>query len=468
MNFSRMYKTISIALFLSIIFRATDVIAQFPLFIDGDRVCFIGNSITMNGRFHNYIELYYVTRFPDKKIKFYNCGISGDVTSGILRRLDTDILGNKPTWSVLMIGMNDVNRGLYAKEREAEEGIKQKQQDALSRYFANVDSIVRILLKAESKVILQTPSIYDQTADLTTPNLYGVNDALKQCAEYLKRLASKYDLPVVDYWTMMNNINKKIQKSDPHATIVGTDRVHPDMTGHFLMTYEFLKTQQAPEYVSIISIDGKKHKVMKAWQCDISEIRYNGFDITFASKEASLPYPRLSKTSNPDSLVSFTNDLNKQIIRIKSLKKGNYLLTIDSVVIGKYSEKDLKAGVNLANNSLTPQYQQSEKVLKLLSQYWEVKTLLRQIKYVEHGLMGGVMKDTQGSNDELSDLFEKRLETFKGQSQGNIDFYKRHFNEYLVNKPMETELLIKFEQTFKEIQLNNKPVKHNYQISKAD
>ncbi len=93
------------------------------LFKGNERVCFIGNSITMNGKFHNYIELYYATRFPDRKIEFYNCGISGDVSGGMLERMDSDILIHKPTWSVLMVGMNDINSGLYAKSRQNEPGI---------------------------------------------------------------------------------------------------------------------------------------------------------------------------------------------------------------------------------------------------------------------------------------------------------------------------------------------------------
>ncbi len=366
-----------------IIFFAKNSVAQFPIFESNDRVCFIGNSITMNGRFYNYLQLFYATRFPDSKIQFFNCGISGDITGGVLKRLQSDILVHNPTWSVLMIGMNDVNRQLYGKSRENEAGIEGKREEALSLYFANVDSLVKILILGKSKVILQTPSIYDQTAELASANFFGVNDALGKCAIFLKGLAVKYNLPVVDYWTVMGEVNKKIQENDPGATIVGEDRVHPGVMGHFLMAYEFLKAQQAPEYVSLLSIDRKKQKVQKAWRCTISDIKYKTDDISFVSNEISLPYPRLSADFNPDSLFSFTDDFNKEILQVKSLKKGSYLLTIDSVVIGEYSQGTLEEGINLANNALTPQYQQSLKILKLLFEYWKVVADQRAIKYVE-------------------------------------------------------------------------------------
>jgi hypothetical protein len=42
------------------------------IFKDGDRVAFIGNSITHGGLYHLYIQTYYQTRFPDRNIDFYD------------------------------------------------------------------------------------------------------------------------------------------------------------------------------------------------------------------------------------------------------------------------------------------------------------------------------------------------------------------------------------------------------------
>ncbi len=79
----------------------------------GARICFVGNSITHNGEFYHNILLYHVTRFPEQPVSFYNCGISGDVTSGVLNRIEDDILVHQPTHAVVMLGMNDVDRSLY-------------------------------------------------------------------------------------------------------------------------------------------------------------------------------------------------------------------------------------------------------------------------------------------------------------------------------------------------------------------
>jgi hypothetical protein len=88
----------------------------------------------------------------------------------------------------------------------------------------------------------QKPSIYDQTARLDRANNLGVNDALHACGQYLDTLATRHGLTVVDYGSILNRLNDRLQSRDPAATIVGTDRVHPGPTGHFVMTYQFLKS----------------------------------------------------------------------------------------------------------------------------------------------------------------------------------------------------------------------------------
>ena len=78
-----MNKTILTTLLLTVPILAG---AQQPEpFKKGDRVAFVGNSITDGGHYHSYIWLYYMTRFPDRKISIYNCGIGGDTGLGIQR-----------------------------------------------------------------------------------------------------------------------------------------------------------------------------------------------------------------------------------------------------------------------------------------------------------------------------------------------------------------------------------------------
>lgn len=443
----------------------TATIAQLQVFKNGEKVSFLGNSITMGGAFHNYIELYYLTRFPNEEVKFYNNGISGDVSGGMLSRLKTDVLVNKPDWCVIMAGMNDVSRGLYAEKFKHDKDVIQRRKEALEKYFRNMDSLVNRLMEAGVKVILQTPTIYDQTANSSTENYKGVNDALGQCADFIKGLGEKYKLPIVDYWSAMNRVNALIQKSNPAASIIGRDRVHPGNYGHFLMAVEFLKTQQAPAYVAKIGINAKKRKIEQSLKGKTDLINCSSKELSFAWEEESLPFPAFSEDLNPDSLFPFSKYLNNEILQIKSLKKGKYIVYIDSVEVGQYTSKELKEGINLALNKRTPQNIQSVKVLTLLQEYWKIERRLRQVKYVDYQLLPiGVKNDPTFFDVNLKRRTDKIIGLLKDRPEDELRYYRRNLDEYIVNKPRVKEMEDEAELLYQKVQLANKPMKHIYSI----
>ena len=73
---SRIVSTFGLILALAIpsLTRAEDAF----FFKDGDRVVMIGDSITEQHLYSNYVEMWTVTRFPSWKITFRNVGIGGD------------------------------------------------------------------------------------------------------------------------------------------------------------------------------------------------------------------------------------------------------------------------------------------------------------------------------------------------------------------------------------------------------
>lgn len=465
-NKSAMRSIYILLLFLTGI--STVSIAQFPIFRNGERISFLGNSITMNGAFYNYIELYYLTRFPNIEIRFYNNGISGDVSGGMLNRIKSDVLMNKPNWCVVMAGMNDVGRSLYAEKFNTDNEVIQRRKEGLEKYFRNMDSIVNRLMEAGVKVVLQTPTIYDQVAISSTENYKGVNNALGQCADFIKGLGEKYKLPIVDYWSAMNSVNAAVQRVNPSASIIGRDRVHPGTYGHFLMAFEFLKAQQAPAYVATISINAKKNKIEQSLQSKVELIKCSSKGLTFTWKEEALPFPSPSNDFKTDSLFSFTQNLNNEMLQIKSLKKGEYVVIIDSVEMGRFSNKELNEGINLALNNRTPQSMQSGKVLQLLQQYWKIEQKLRQVKYVDYQLLPiGAKKDPTFFDVNLKRRTDKIIALLKDRPEDELRYYRRNLDEYIVNKPRVKEMEDEADEIYRKIQLANKPVMHIYTIVAA-
>ena len=210
---------------LSLCLYGADKISS-PIVKAGDNVAFVGDSITHGGHSSEYIMLYYITRYPDMRVKFLNLGVGGDSASGLLRRMDSEILKAEPKVAFLMIGMNDCSRWLYSLDskqtaEEKEKNIKQANKD----YRSNLAKVIEILSKNTRSVVLFTPSIYDQTAKVKTPPCLGVNDTLKLYGEYGSEIAQSYpNVLVADIWSEMQRVNSMMQKDDPYSTIIGSDR----------------------------------------------------------------------------------------------------------------------------------------------------------------------------------------------------------------------------------------------------
>ncbi|MGB0184858.1 MAG: SGNH/GDSL hydrolase family protein, partial [Opitutales bacterium] len=357
--------SVILALVLLLFLRPAVAADAVPQFQSGDRVCFIGDSITHGGSYHSNVYLYYLTRFPDREFRVWNKGISGNQASHVLQRFDSDIANEAPTVSTLMLGMNDIGRWLYGADKTDATSLEQ-QAAQLNAYYANMEKVVAQLDAIGSEVVFITPSIYDQTAELERANNYGANDALGQCADFIKEAATERGQAYVDFYHAMLRINADLQRENPSATIVGKDRVHPDWDpGHFIMAYQFLKAQDVPQLVSRVELDARRGKLLTAEQATVTKIQSERGVFAFTVLETALPFPQTESISKGLALVPFEAEMNQQILAIRSLPDGDYALAIDGIPVGAWSAGAFKAGINLAPLTTTPQYYQALEVKHL-------------------------------------------------------------------------------------------------------
>ena len=133
-----------------------------PKFKKGERVVFVGDSITDGGHYHSYIWLYYMTRFPTMPITVMNAGIGGDCAWDIQERMDEDVFCKNPTYMTMTFGMNDSGYYDFYKEDAQEIAARQVQ-----RSFDSYQDIEQKMKAAEgvTKVIIGG-SPYDETAKI--------------------------------------------------------------------------------------------------------------------------------------------------------------------------------------------------------------------------------------------------------------------------------------------------------------
>ncbi|MDB9912547.1 SGNH/GDSL hydrolase family protein [Flavobacteriaceae bacterium] len=455
---------ISLCVLTAIFFNSQKLNAQqntSKTFKSGDTVCFLGDSITHGGQFHEFLQLFYATRHPSIALTFYNCGIAGDNSEGMIYRFKDDVLVHNPSHVFFMTGMNDVIRTLYFDGQASDEVIK-KRKNALAVHKQNTNILASTFKASEITPIYLTPSIYDQYSEIEKENNLGCNDALIECSNHIKSIANQYDATVVDLNTPMKNIMDRELKNDSLFTIIGQDRVHPKTTGHFIMFHEILSTLETPGVVAQISIDLNQNNLIKTKNCSVNELQVSKENILFNCKENSLPFPFTKGFDTALRLVPFQKKFNQEILQVIGLDLGSYDLFIQDKLINTFSAKQLKDGVNLSNEFNTPQYIQAKEIMNLCQEYRKTGYQLRAVPFINYKYLRDYNGPDRLKNKKI--FLDNQLKKIEGQPFYN--YIKKSIHEYYKTLPRLDSLKIRLKQIEHIIYKKNKPRAMNWSIVK--
>jgi lysophospholipase L1-like esterase len=399
-------------------------------FKTGDRIAFVGNSITDGGHYHSYVWLYYMTHYPNRRITCYNVGIGGDDINQIAARIDADALARKPTVLTLTWGMNDTGYFEWYRN-DAQEFIDKRLVGSYATYAALEDKLKK---RPEIRKILIGGSPYDETTRFTKKNLYPhKSQALAKVIDHQQESARKNGWGFVDFFHPMDAINKREQLRDSTFSLTPSDRIHPDNNGHLVMAYLFLKAQGLNDnVVADININAADKTVSKAMNCSILNLVSNSKSVSFSYLAKSLPYPldtiprgwgNIKKQSDALKVVPFNDEFNREILTIKHLLNGKYDLLIDGERMGSWSAAEFANGINLAEISTTPQYQQAIQIRELNEERWDIERRLRMYMWMEYDLLKGkglLYKDNNAAMDTVKKYAVKDIFV-----NGNKDNYTR-------------------------------------------
>lgn len=359
-------------------------------FEKGDRVTFVGNSITDGGHYHSYIWLYYMTRYPDMPIEIINAGIGGDTSKDISERLDEGILCRRPNKLTLTFGMNDTDYFMVYNNDDTPKLVKERVKKSL-KYYSIIEDRLKQLPETDIILIGGTP--YDEFAEIEGNDVLKTkNDAIVQIIDAQKKSAKKNDWEFVDFNDPMVNIIKRETSKDPKFTLCGNDRIHPDNDGHMVMASIFLEGQGFEgNKVADFAINGKTGDVSRSENCKISNVSARDGNIEFDYLANALPYPldtvprgwmKHKTQAMGAELMNFNEKMNQELFAVAGLS-GNYELVIDDETIATFSASDLAKGVNLAEYTNTPQYQQALSIMFLNEKRWSIERETRDYAWVQ-------------------------------------------------------------------------------------
>ena len=422
-------------------------------FGSGEKWAAVGDSITHGGGWLEYILTYSLCGNPGTPFFIFNLGSGGDAIHLALNRLDWDVINRKPDIVTLMFGINDVWHEHVGATLRGD-------------YIKSMRKAVSRLQKAGVEVWLITPPPYDNQSQSDTP-LDPQRSGLEKYVSELKTLAESQKLPLINFYDEMRQIAAEQQKFDPQFTLFGKDRVHLKPSGNFVMADIFLRSQDAISPDNDIELRVKGETLMLQSKEDIHFEFLGKKENTwsFRLQENCLPFPQTIIPPKARLLDTAIAASNRHPLRITGLEKANYLIKIDGVEIGSFTQRNLEKGIHLSSISAAPQTQQAEALAALIHQWNEIyRKKLRYCVMMEYGELRTHLPDNAVNEARL--LVEGRLAKIKDLSQQKKQ--RKRFEEYLRYKAMQSKLQQEADALYAKILQQAKPRQHHFEIIKTN
>jgi lysophospholipase L1-like esterase len=302
----------------------------------------MGDSITEQHLYSNYVEMWTVTRFPAWDLTFRNVGIGGDRSVGGKTRFQRDTSPYKPTAMTVDFGMNDG-------------GYRAFEETTFRPYMAGLQGIADQAKAAGIRVAWLTPQPLDN-GDQESTALTAYNLTLERFSEGVKAIADKNDGRFVDQFHPYLRVLDRARAAGPsYDRITGGDAVHPGPPGQALMAYGILKGLGFPAEVSSVEIviDAAHPRGFRVQtrNCEISVPTQSGDSWTFERTDAALPF--FPAEARPIlKWAPILEELNQYNLKVSGLKPGRYSIRLGGTVVAEFSSDELDRGVNLADAAL--------------------------------------------------------------------------------------------------------------------
>ncbi len=204
----------------------------------GSRLLFIGDSVTdcdrarpVGAGSHGALGHGYVAEIdsalgasvPAPAIQVANMGISGNTVRNLAERWETDVMGLRPDWLSVMIGINDVWRQFDARTAAAAEAVMPEE------FELTYDRLIARVRPGLKGLVLMSP-FYVQ--DLRSDPMRARVD---EYGAIVSELSRKHGAIFVDAQAA---IDAALERA--YYSIIAGDRVHPTPEGHRILARAFL------------------------------------------------------------------------------------------------------------------------------------------------------------------------------------------------------------------------------------
>jgi hypothetical protein len=231
------------------------------------------------------------------------------------------------------------------------------------------------------------------------------------------------------------------------------------------MAYLTLKALDAPSDVARVTVDARRGIVTEDYRCGIGEVNVMADGVEFEYMAEALPFPVDAAAQPALDWVPFTDELNREIMRVTHLPAGQYRLSIDGEAVRDFSAAELASGVNLATEASTPQYRQAQEVLDLYKKLYRAPvSKLRAIAFVEHS------SSRSAPHPLTLEQVEPKLEAWIASAEGQPyqGYFRKCAEAYRVDKPREQEYTEQAAASMAVIRAAAQPQEHRVSVTRVN
>jgi lysophospholipase L1-like esterase len=432
-------------------------------FRDGDRVVFLGDSITHAGGYLSRLSDFYLTRYPDRAVRIVNAGVAGDNVHGALARFDEDVARFDPTVLAFMFGMNDSWRNMYEPAKMADRSYRDalpRHETACLNHFTN--GVGALLARARTSIpsarlVFMTPTPYDETCTASgAVPLVGTVAALRRFSVFLRGASTAHGADRVDFFGACQELTEREQAKNPAFSFVGDDRVHPEAPGHLYMAAVFLEAQGVSGAVSDTALSAADGTVTRS-----ENVRVSGFarlpdGCAFTLTAGALPWPIPADARAALAWTPFLGELRRERLSVADLPEGRYALAVDGTEVGAWTADEWKAGVDLGDNPKTPQYREAAALAAANARCADVENALRDLAASRWFLrQRGVDPDDRAAVQAYCDGLD---------AQAREGYFERGLLRYLGNVSKRPELEADLEARRAALHRHRRPAARRYEI----
>ena len=337
---------------------AAPATAADPFFFQkGDRVVFLGDSITEQYQYSSYLELYLTTRFPDWDLVFLNAGIGGDTANGGAGRFASHVLAEKPTAITINFGMNDA-------------GYQKFNEPANKVYVEKTAAMLKAAKAAGVRVGLVSPNAVDRRKSPGFSDFKVYVETQKQFYAPLRGLADQHGARFVDQYAVTRAAVERMEVDKADKVVPYYDGFHTSPPGGLLMAHAILTGLGAPAQVSSVKIDVKEAKGPKGApnqaRCTVDDLFVSDTVVSFTRTDEALPLPIQKDWVSILPYVNDLRDLNYYGLQVTGLAAGTWSVSLDGTEVAKFTADNLAGEVNLGNLTAGPVHARGQKVFEAI------------------------------------------------------------------------------------------------------